>query len=63
MQVSIDLAMCQGHGQCQESAPKVFEVRDDGISHVLLVDMPSELEDDVRDAAARCPVEAVLIGE
>jgi ferredoxin len=55
--------MCQGHGQCQESAPKVFEVRDDGISHVLLVDMPSELEDDVRDAAARCPVEAVLIGE
>jgi ferredoxin len=59
--VTVDHELCQGHGQCQESAPELFEVRDDGFAYVLRpVDSPPLLEK-VRDAASRCPVEAVLV--
>jgi ferredoxin len=63
MTVEIDLELCQGHGQCGESAPKVFEVRDDGLSHLLVDEIPVGEEANVRDAALRCPVDAIKITE
>lgn len=61
MKAQIDLDLCQGHGQCQESAPKVFEVRDDGFAYLLVDEIPAEEDANVRDAALRCPVEAIRL--
>ena len=61
MKVSIDLTLCQGHGQCQESAPEVFEIRDDGYAYLLIEEIPESEYENVRDAAARCPVEAITL--
>jgi ferredoxin len=57
----IDLALCQGHGQCQEAAPNVFEVRDDGYAYLVVDTIPAPEEANARDAASRCPAEAIRI--
>jgi ferredoxin len=57
----IDLALCQGHGQCQEAAPNVFEVRDDGYAYLLVDAIPAAEEANARDGASRCPTEAIDI--
>lgn len=59
--VTVDHDLCQGHGQCQESAPDIFEVRDDGLAYIIgKVTTPEQL-DAVKDAALRCPVEAITV--
>lgn len=61
--LSVDLDVCQGHGQCQAAAPELFEVRDDGLSHVL-GDVSTEEElAKARQAQFRCPVDAIEIVE
>ncbi|GAA5199979.1 ferredoxin [Rugosimonospora acidiphila] len=61
MKVEIDRELCQGHGQCQESAPAIFEVRDDGVAYLLVDEIPADQEANVRDAANRCPVDAIRL--
>jgi ferredoxin len=59
MKPHVDFDLCQGHGQCVESAPEVFEVRDDGFAYVLRDADTPELQAKVREAASRCPVDAI----
>jgi ferredoxin len=61
VKAEIDLDLCQGHGQCQESAPNVFEVRDDGFAYLLVDEIPAAEEANVRDAASRCPIDAIRL--
>lgn len=61
MKVEVDRELCQGHGQCQESAPEVFEVRDDGFAYVLRDADTPELIAKTQEASSRCPVDAVLM--
>jgi ferredoxin len=61
MKITIDHDLCQGHGQCVESAPEVFEVRDDGLAYQLREADTPALQEAVRDAAARCPVDAIVL--
>lgn len=61
MKAAIDLGLCQGHGQCQEAAPKVFEVRDDGYAYLLVDTISPDEETNARDAANRCPEEAIRL--
>lgn len=62
MHVSIDLDLCEGHGQCMDAAPDVFEVRDDGLAYLLIDgDIPESYRTQVEDAALRCPPEAIKI--
>jgi ferredoxin len=61
VKAEIDLELCQGHGQCQEAAPSVFEVRDDGYAYLLADTIPVNAEAGVRDAASRCPTDAIRI--
>jgi ferredoxin len=62
MRVAVDRGLCQGHAQCEDAAPDVFEVRDDGLAHVL---RPGTDDTDtiarVLDANRRCPVDAILL--
>lgn len=60
MRVTIDAAVCNGHGQCTFAAPEVFVMGDDGRpKHPQHV--PEGSEGGVEDAAALCPMQAITI--
>lgn len=62
MRVSIDLSLCQGHAQCEEAAPEVFEVREDGYAHLLAEEVHDrDTIAKVECAALRCPADAILL--
>jgi ferredoxin len=60
MKVSIDEDLCTGCGLCTDSVPDVFEMGDD-VATVKQSNVPSNLEDDVQEAADDCPVEAIIV--
>jgi ferredoxin len=61
MKVKVDTTKCSGIGLCEMTAPTVYEVGDDGQSHVLK-DKPSADElPAVKDAIAGCPTGALSI--
>ncbi|MEW2620506.1 ferredoxin [Streptomyces sp. NPDC048106] len=63
MRLSIDPGVCVGSGQCALAVPEVFDQDDEDGTVVLLDDRPQpELHDAVREAAALCPVQAILAG-
>ncbi len=58
MRVTVSEA-CVGHGVCESLADDVFEVGDDGVSHVLLDPVPVGREDAVTGAVRACPAQAL----
>ncbi|MFJ4027564.1 ferredoxin [Paenarthrobacter sp. NPDC089989] len=62
LKVTLEQDKCVASGQCVTAADRVFDQRDeDGIA-VLLDENPSdELEAEVRQAAAVCPVLAIHV--
>ncbi|RCV47517.1 ferredoxin [Marinitenerispora sediminis] len=64
MKVTIDQDRCVASGQCVTAAAEVFDQRDeDGIVVLLAAEPPAELAEDVREAAAVCPVLAIAVEE
>ena len=75
MKVWIDQDLCTGDGLCEEIAPAVFTLLDDGLAYVKegaevksdpggaegLAEVPSELEESVTEAAEECPGECIFI--
>lgn len=61
MKLHIDGEACTGHGRCYVLAPDVFEPDDEGHSVVLVDDIPDDLLDAARLAAANCPESAITI--
>lgn len=62
MQTVVDLTRCQGYAQCVFLAPQVFELHgEEGLLYHPAV--PDDRAERVRQAAAACPVQAVLVGE
>jgi ferredoxin len=76
MKVWIDQDLCTGDGLCEEIAPAVFTLLDDGLAYVKegddvksapggasgLAVVPEGLEDAVTEAAEECPGECIFIG-
>lgn len=64
MRVHLDSEKCQGHNRCYALAPELFDVDDYGQA-VLLIDgeVPVELHEKARLAAANCPEFAIKILE
>ncbi|MDX3234264.1 ferredoxin [Streptomyces sp. ME03-5709C] len=62
MRVVVDLTRCQGYAQCVFLAPEVFELHGE---EALLYHpaVPDGQDERVREAAAACPVQAILLGE
>jgi len=62
MRIVVDLTSCQAYAQCVFLAPQVFELHGE---EALLYrpDVPDEQLERVRQAAAACPVQAILLGE
>ena len=75
MKVWIDQDLCTGDGLCEEIAPAVFTLLDDGLAYVKDADavkndpggsagmalVPEDLEDAVTEAAEECPGECIYI--
>jgi ferredoxin len=61
MKVVVDFEVCQSHGLCTQSAPEVFELRDDGFLYILQESPPEQLRKQVEAAARECPTGAIEI--
>lgn len=60
MKVTVDMTLCQDHGQCAIAAPVVFQIDDEG--KLVYDGSPDDAERDfVEEAADVCPVQAILI--
>lgn len=63
MKVKVDESTCTGCGVCADVCSDVFEMGDDNLSKVKTPDVPAGCEDQVRDAAAQCPVTCIEVTE
>jgi ferredoxin len=75
MKVWIDQDLCTGDGLCEEIAPAVFTLLDDGLAYVKegadvksnpggsagMASVPTEMEDAVTEASEECPGECIFI--
>ncbi len=63
MKVAVDPRECEANGVCVGLVPEVFELDDDDVLHILFEEPPAGLEEQVRQAVARCPKRALYITE
>lgn len=62
LEVLVEREKCCGYGNCVVAAPDVFTLDDeDGIVRTLDPHPPADLREAVRDAAAACPAEAIVV--
>lgn len=61
MKVTVDYDACASTGTCQQIAPEIFEVRQDGFLYVLQEEPPEELRAKADEAAEMCPTGAITI--
>ena len=75
MKVWIDQDLCTGDGLCEEIAPAVFMLLDDGLAYVKegahvcsdpggaagVALVPDDLEESVSEAAEECPGECIFV--
>jgi ferredoxin len=61
MRVAVDAGRCDGFGYCEQQAPEVFRLDDDGEVVVLLADVPAEYADRAEAATRACPVAALKV--
>ena len=75
MKVWIDQDLCTGDGLCEEIAPAVFTLLDDGLAYVKddgsvlndpggsagMAAVPADLEEAVVEASEECPGECIFI--
>jgi ferredoxin len=57
--IEIDRELCYGFGDCVSSAPGVFELDDE--EKAVVIDPNGAPRDDLVEAAANCPVNAITI--
>jgi len=63
MKVIVDEDLCTGCGLCEETCPEVFELGDDELAHVKVDPVPADTEEQARQAAEGCPVDAIAVEE
>jgi ferredoxin len=63
MKVLVDATKCELHGECVMAAPDVFDIGEDDVEAVTLLNPePDEkLRNAVEEAALMCPVAAIRI--
>ena len=62
MRVLIDAEACVGDGMCVEICPEVFEMSGE-VARVRMEEVPVDLQEKCREAAAECVTEAIIIEE
>ncbi len=60
MKIAVDTGKCMGHARCNAVAPDAFDLDDDG--YVLVTERAIRVQaDDLRNAAASCPEQAISV--
>jgi ferredoxin len=59
MKLKVDTTKCSGIGLCEMTAPGVYEVGDDGQSHVLKDEPSTDELPAVEEAIVNCPTGAL----
>jgi len=59
MRPIIDLDECIGCGQCEQIAPEVFELREDGLAYVINENPSGDLIAKIDEAIEECPTAAI----
>ena len=64
MKVKIDYDLCMGDGHCSEVCPEVFAYDDEKTEARVIVDeIPSSLEERVKQAIKECDTGAIIVEE
>ena len=61
MKVKVNKDACIGCGACHQICDKVFDFNDEGFAYTKLETVPSELQEEVQEAADSCPTSAIEI--
>jgi ferredoxin len=61
MEIIIDGMLCTGCSLCASELPEVFDIGDDGLAYVKVVNPNGPLAEKARETAAVCPVGVIRI--
>lgn len=61
MKMTIDRARCEGYGFCEQAAPGVLRLDDEGEPEILLAELPADELAAAESATRVCPVAALTI--
>ncbi len=61
MRVVVDLASCNGHGQCEDVAPELFRVNNEGRVDLLIEFPDDSLRSKVDQAIRLCPEKCIRV--
>ena len=65
MKLTVNGALCRGHGRCYDLAEDLLEDDDEGFvtARGQTIDVPADQVEDARNAAGSCPEGAITILE
>ncbi len=63
MKIHIDTAACTGLYVCEGIRPDIFEVRTDGVVHLLTDEFSESDRRDLEEAVYQCPTQALRLEE
>ena len=61
MKISVDERRCEGYGFCEERAPQLVQLDEDGNLVILRADVEASEGDEARAAIRSCPVAALRL--
>ncbi|WEH12970.1 ferredoxin [Streptomyces sp. VNUA24] len=59
--LDLDHDRCEGHGLCEQVAPEVYRLDDEGALELLVTEVPPELLAKAEAGARTCPVAALRV--
>lgn len=59
--IRLDRDKCEGHGTCEQVAPAVYRLDEEGELDILVDPVPEELEKAAEAGARVCPVAALRV--
>jgi ferredoxin len=62
IRAEVEPGRCEGFGFCEELAPEIFQVEDDGDVLILQDHVPEHLQAGAEAAVRACPVAAIRLG-
>lgn len=63
MRIELDRPRCEGHGLCEEAAPQLMHLDDDGELIIDVSEVDGADTDAARNAVRVCPVAALTLTE